>query len=439
MINLIIDKAYTALYILTECLLLIYYSNSTMRYRKSRLISNSIIAAGYFLYFIICLLNYPTINLLGFVIFTFLVLYIGFDETAKSVLLRVILLTVFMMFSDLAASIISNVEISHEQRFYFFYKTGSQLLFTMISKMLYFAAIIILKRFSESRKYTYKTQEMLLLLLLPIFTCAYFALFNYIALNSELESGAILSFLILGFVLIVTNCVVYIVCDRAMDKNIQLQHLREAEQVIKNNQENYKILKANENNLRILKHDILKHMSTIREMVKGSENENVIKYTNELERTIRDAVSVTYTGNSAMDSILNIEGRIAGAYDIKYLVKPIIFSDIKISGVDITALLRNALDNAIEAQKNFERKCITTSITADEKYLKICIENFSEPIEIEYGRTTKGDKLSHGYGLKSIKTIAEKYNGEVATAFNSGIFTLKIKLENKFSTISQKV
>lgn len=204
-----------------------------------------------------------------------------------------------------------------------------------------------------------------------------------------------------------------------------------AEHIIENNQENYKILEANEADMRILSHDILKHMSVIKSIALKSENEDVIEYTKQLERMVGKVTSVVYTGNATMDSILNIEGRIANLYDIKYFVKPIVTCGIKVSDIDITAVLKNALDNAIEAQKELEKRCVTTYISVYEDEINIKVENFSKEVKITEGYTSKSDKRNHGYGMKSIKAVVQKYNGKFIAEYNNGIFTLSVSLQNK--------
>ena len=42
--------------------------------------------------------------------------------------------------------------------------------------------------------------------------------------------------------------------------------------------------------------------------------------------------------------------------------------------------------------------------------------------------TTKAEKSEHGYGMKSIREIAEKYNGTVSAKIEGDIFTLTIMI-----------
>ena len=41
-------------------------------------------------------------------------------------------------------------------------------------------------------------------------------------------------------------------------------------------------------------------------------------------------------------------------------------------------------------------------------------------------QTTKADKANHGFGVKSIKMIVEKYNGEIDFAIENDRFSLMI-------------
>ncbi|MBQ2813059.1 MAG: GHKL domain-containing protein, partial [Clostridia bacterium] len=43
----------------------------------------------------------------------------------------------------------------------------------------------------------------------------------------------------------------------------------------------------------------------------------------------------------------------------------------------------------------------------------------------------KADKAMHGYGIKSIKTIAQKYDGIAAFTCEDNVFTAKINLRNQ--------
>ena len=100
--------------------------------------------------------------------------------------------------------------------------------------------------------------------------------------------------------------------------------------------------------------------------------------------------------------------------------------------MDISALFGNMLDNAIESvcrQKNQEKRLIGLYVTREKQFLRIRTENYcEEKLEFRNGLpvTTKADKHLHGYGMKSIRTIVEKYGGSAVASQKNNWFELKI-------------
>ena len=105
--------------------------------------------------------------------------------------------------------------------------------------------------------------------------------------------------------------------------------------------------------------------------------------------------------------------------------------------MDITALFGNALDNAIESVKKIadpEKRLIHMVVSRQKNFLRIKVENCYEgTLEFENGmpKTTKLDKKFHGYGMKSIKTIVEKYSGSVTVLAKDGWFELRILISRE--------
>ena len=99
---------------------------------------------------------------------------------------------------------------------------------------------------------------------------------------------------------------------------------------------------------------------------------------------------------------------------------------------DIYALLGNILDNAIEAsekRKKYEERVVSISTISKEGFIRIHEENFFDGdliYENNVLKTTKQNKLYHGFGVKSIKLIAEKYHGDVSILAKDGKFILDI-------------
>ncbi|HBN12354.1 MAG TPA: hypothetical protein DD415_01920 [Clostridiales bacterium] len=101
---------------------------------------------------------------------------------------------------------------------------------------------------------------------------------------------------------------------------------------------------------------------------------------------------------------------------------------------DIYSLFGNALDNAMEAVCKLpekEKRIIGLSVTTRLNMAIIHTENFYDGIlefQSELPVTTKEDTRFHGFGMRSIKKVVEKYNGSISIVAENGIFNLNITI-----------
>lgn len=98
---------------------------------------------------------------------------------------------------------------------------------------------------------------------------------------------------------------------------------------------------------------------------------------------------------------------------------------------DIYALMGNALDNALERvlQEKAEERVISLQIKGHGEMILIHMENrCSREPEFQDGLpiTDKEDKQNHGFGVRSIRYITEKYHGELYMRVKNGMFFLDI-------------
>ncbi len=101
---------------------------------------------------------------------------------------------------------------------------------------------------------------------------------------------------------------------------------------------------------------------------------------------------------------------------------------------DIFSLFGNAMENAIEALCKIadeEQRIIFMSVKTQLGMVVIHVENnYQGQLAFDDGlpRTTKGDEYYHGFGVRSIRMVAEKYRGHAAVLTHNGIFNLNITI-----------
>ena len=202
--------------------------------------------------------------------------------------------------------------------------------------------------------------------------------------------------------------------------------------MLKANEENYKLLESNEQELHILRHDILRHAAEIKEMITHNNIEGAKQYFEEVNQIVRNTTCFSRTGHLALDTVLNIEGKKAVHAGIQYDLKLNVEDKIHISSVDLIKILSNAIDNAIEACSETEEKYILVSFKTDKEKIRISIENTtSESVDKNPKlRTTKADLTHHGFGIQSMKTAIENYDGLIDFIYEAPKFICRIELKN---------
>lgn len=200
--------------------------------------------------------------------------------------------------------------------------------------------------------------------------------------------------------------------------------------------------------IRSMKHDMKNTLSIVLRLAaeKGeSENEELQAYLSELNRTF-DSLDFRFkTGNSVIDTLLNMKYHEALRIvpdlqmDVKKLLLP---CDLVIQSYDIGIILGNALDNAIEACRKLKEKepeaktFIRLSSFRKEKLLIFKIENsfdgtLKRKRQTGLPETDKADKKVHGIGLANIKNTAEKYQGTMDFKIGDRVFTLSVIMKNQ--------
>ena len=174
-------------------------------------------------------------------------------------------------------------------------------------------------------------------------------------------------------------------------------------------------------------HDLKHQIAMLRS---GIEDEEKLSHLDQMEREIRAYEVLNKTGNEVLDTILTSKSIFCQSHDIHFTCVADGHALDFMSVMDLSALFGNALDNAIEGVSKVddpERRLIHLSVSRQKRFLRILVKNSCVPeLTVEAGLpgTTKEDKRFHGYGLKSIRATAEKYDGSAAVHAAEGWFEL---------------
>ena len=148
---------------------------------------------------------------------------------------------------------------------------------------------------------------------------------------------------------------------------------------------------------------------------------------------IRDAIkNDDAKGLEMIDALINSKKKLMDEKKIKLNCDINVLNFDFIASLDACALLGNLLDNAIEALDKEENKNVSIKMIEHCNYLSIQISNDSSNLN-ENLETTKKNKNAHGYGLKNVKEIVEKYQGNLQIKKTEGKFIVSIILKEDAS------
>lgn len=180
------------------------------------------------------------------------------------------------------------------------------------------------------------------------------------------------------------------------------------------------------NKIRAYKHDIKIHFQTLYSMLCDGYNDRAQRYLKETGLVDDVEYNRVYTGNIALDSILNGKLDEAEQYGISLDIKCLIPSDMDMSDIDIAVLFGNLMDNAIEScqRSNNAEKKITVILKYNKNRLSFFMKNTAQEVKKEGERfvSMKKGKADHGIGLENIEDVILKYEGICKMVQEDGYF-----------------
>ena len=155
-------------------------------------------------------------------------------------------------------------------------------------------------------------------------------------------------------------------------------------------------------------------------------------FLNELEDSITGYGHQVDTGNTVLDTILTAKSAVCSDRGITLTCVADGTGLGFMDPMSLAALVGNALDNAIESVLTLhhdERRLVQVAVYAKDSFIVMRFENYFEGT-LEFTdslpRTTKGDTLHHGYGLMSMRQVAQEHGGSLTVQARDNWFVLSV-------------
>lgn len=234
------------------------------------------------------------------------------------------------------------------------------------------------------------------------------------------EVGAIIVLIVIIY--IIMKYIFYKLVDKRIDNyqsDLVTKHYNEVENIYKQ--------------MRGWRHDYHNHIQTMKAYLTLGKYEDMEQYLNDLDKDLTNIDTVLKTGNIMVDAILNTKLSMAINQGINIKAKVAVPKKIQISDIDLSVIIGNLMDNAMEAATKLEN--------SEDRFVRVYIREMKEQLYISITNSAGGEvkkvglgyistKLgtNHGFGLKRVDSIVAKYNGFINRQNEEGVFATEIIL-----------
>ncbi len=395
--------------------MLIAYNYFYRNYNKKISSDLKIFAIGSFLFLIASVVflkfNNEVINLTLFFVVNFLFSYLCFDISVKSAVIQSALLDALMCCSELVViffiSTLMGIPINtykNDLLIYVILASMCKIMYFLISQVV---SLIIKKDKLDELKIKY----FLPLLIFSALTIATCTLFLLIALKVELAYSYKVAIFVISLVFIFACAWIFIYYQTLIENERKINELRIENEKQEIDSKYLNIIEQNNKNLSILAHDIKNHMLQIKSMENAEEIHN---YVDSIVDEVKGYGYIGMSKNKTLDLLISKYLNLCDGKGIK------ISFDVKtanLSGIapaDISTIINNLLDNAVESAEKSEKKVISVSVFKKQGYEILNISNSCDQKPKSKGEnllTTKKENTLHGYGTQSVIKTLKKYDG----------------------------
>lgn len=301
------------------------------------------------------------------------------------------------------------------------------LFFSIFSKLIFFAVTYILMHLMKNSKKDMGQQDRsAFLVFIPL--TSIFIMFTFVSIGESVSLPLSFDWMVaVGAVLLLAaNLLMFEINQYHQKKNMEFTEIQLLLQKESDSAQYYKMLNVQNENHRILIHDLKKHLQSIDMLNEQKEYDKIRTYIRQLVLSPDLKECSRLCDHELLNSILCRYMQQCTNSHINF------HADIR-SGTtdfmadnDLTSLFCNLLDNAIAAAGIIPDSFIEINTNKREKtaFIVITVINSCRKDPFLFNeRQLNIDKTGHGFGLKSIRNVVEKYHGNMQMYYNDDTFT----------------
>lgn len=352
------------------------------------------------------------INLTVFFIINFAFSLICFDISIKNAAIQSVILDTLMFATEIITVLLLSVVLQiptnqYKNDIHIFIISASicKLVYFILSQLL---ALIVIKMGHKNNN----IKQFLPLFIFPVLTIASCTVFLFIALKTDVSEYYKFATTVICILYIFASVFIIIYYQILANREEKIQELEKEKELYNLNNNYLNILEHQNNELQMMFHDTKKHYLTL-----GSFDniDDVQNYISKIHCELEKKNIIRVSNNKMLDLIISKYIVLCKNNNIKFNYEIKTSNLDYIDNAELSIMLNNILDNAVDAAQLSKEKWIEFSLRHINNMDLLSVVNSCDIPPNHRNKqliTTKFDSANHGFGTKIIKKHAKKNNGK---------------------------
>lgn len=263
--------------------------------------------------------------------------------------------------------------------------------------------------------------RVVVLLSIPIISLI--VILNLSFMVTQIEASQ-LAAILSGGALVYINVVIFTILKGLDHESQKMIEYKNANIQLELQQKHYKEMLEKNYEVRGLWHDMNNHVITMQYLIQNYAWDEINEYLMQFHDALQNAVDHNRSGNHVVDALLNYKIKVAGDNQINFVHYIAIPENLKMNSIDLSIILGNVLDNAIEGclrdSRRNQEKIIKFNMYYKRESLLIDIENTIDQKTIQKAgngmiSSKRMNENQSGYGIANVKQVLKSYEGNMVT------------------------
>ena len=299
-----------------------------------------------------------------------------------------------------------------------------QTILVLLCKTILFVVVLGIRNvWNRGREVQMKGPAWVLMISFPVLSMIIMLVMLFSFLGKKSTAG----YLTVSFVIMVMNVIMFEWLQFVSERDRRWNQIRLLQERNEERMQIYHEMSVNYEEQKRMLHDYCNQIGCVQGLLKKRQYKEAEAYAEKLSVLIPGYIQGVDVNHPILNVVLNQKYRLARSRNISVLFYVNDLSDLWLEEQDAVSLLANLLDNAIEAcEKQEDERKIWIKLVMEKRQFVLSIRNtVFEPVIIENYEipTSKEDQGKHGFGLRNVRMILDKYEGMGMMNYEEGCFS----------------